>query len=281
MNNRVSGRGRRVQVACFTLVVLVLASGMGTTSDARPGASSLPATPVLLQTDRDTADAAQLLRVPPGWSSGLGIPRIEKVSGQAKPQQAKADGSGAKVIHLTFDDGPTVKYTPKVLDLLDEYGAQATFFQVGTSATAHPALTRAVVERGHALGSHTWNHVDLRNLSRQRVNRQITRTSDALEKISGRPITCLRPPYGAVNSRVKSAIRAKHLALKLWDIDPRDWKRPGVRAITRRVVSRADPGDVSLMHDGGGNRSQSVRALERILRKLSKAGYRFETLPGC
>ncbi len=265
-----SGRGRRAQIACFTLVVLVLASGMGTTIDASPGAGSFTAAPVLFHTDRVTVGAVQ------------DAPRADKVSGHSKkPQQTKANGSGAKVIYLTFDDGPTVRYTPKILDLLDEYRAKATFFQVGKSATAHPALTRAVVERGHALGSHTWNHVDLRNLTRKRVSRQITRTSDALEKISGRRITCLRPPYGALNARVRSAIRAQHLALKLWDIDPRDWKRPGARAIARRVISRADPGDISLMHDGGGNRSQSVRALEQILRKLSKAGYRFESLPGC
>ena len=69
--------------------------------------------------------------------------------------------------------------------------------------------------------------------------------------------------------------------MKLWDIDPRDGKRPGAAAIAHRVVSRADPGDVSLMHDGGGNRSQSVDALERILRSLSKQRYDFKTLPGC
>ena len=67
----------------------------------------------------------------------------------------------------------------------------------------------------------------------------------------------------------------------MWDIDPRDWKKPGADAIARRVISRADPGDVALMHDGGGNRAQSVRALERILRSLSEKGYGFETLPGC
>jgi peptidoglycan/xylan/chitin deacetylase (PgdA/CDA1 family) len=84
-----------------------------------------------------------------------------------------------------------------------------------------------------------------------------------------------------MNARVRRAIRHQTLDLKLWDIDPRDWKKPGSAAIAQRVVSRADPGDVSLMHDGGGNRSQSVKALERILRSLSKQHYDFKTLPGC
>ena len=206
----------------------------------------------------------------------------------AKPRKAdtadaptKEKKTGGKVIYLTFDDGPTSTYTKRVLDVLDKHDAKATFFQLGERASAHPELTRLVVARGHALGSHTWNHKDLRKLSRAKLNGQITRTSAALGKISGRPITCLRPPYGAANSRVKSAIRHKGLKVVMWDIDPRDWKKPGVAAITRRVVSKSHKGAVSLMHDGGGNRSQSVRALERILQKLSKKGYAFKTLPGC
>ena len=186
-----------------------------------------------------------------------------------------------RAIYLTFDDGPTVKYTNRVLDLLDQYDAKATFFQVGENATAHPELTRSVIERGHALGNHTWSHRDMRKLRPKELNGQIARTSAALFGITGRPVTCLRPPFGAVNARVRKAIRHQKLDLKLWDIDPRDWKKPGSTAIAHRVVSVADPGDVSLMHDGGGNRSQSVRALERILRSLSKQHYDFKTLPGC
>jgi peptidoglycan/xylan/chitin deacetylase (PgdA/CDA1 family) len=195
----------------------------------------------------------------------------------AKP----AESPKGKVIYLTFDDGPTTKYTKRVLDLLDRYDAKATFFQVGDNATAHPDLARSVVEHGHALGNHTWSHRDMRKLTPRELNGQIARTSAALFGITGRPVTCLRPPFGAVNARVRKAIRHQKLDLKLWDIDPRDWKKPGSAAIAHRVVSRADPGDVSLMHDGGGNRSQSVKALERILRSLSKQRYDFKTLPGC
>ena len=90
-----------------------------------------------------------------------------------------------KVIYLTFDDGPTVKYTKRVLDLLDQYDAKATFFQVGENATAHPELTRSVIERGHALGNHTWSHRDMRKLRPRDLNGQITRTSAALFGITG------------------------------------------------------------------------------------------------
>ena len=194
---------------------------------------------------------------------------------------AETSGAKGKVIYLTFDDGPTTKYTERILDLLDEYDAKATFFQVGENATAHPGLTRSVIDRGHALGSHGWDHTSMRKLSPRGLNRQITRTSAALQGITGRPVTCLRPPFGAVNVRVKAAIRDQRLAMMLWDIDPRDWKRPGSAVIAQRVLSHAHSGAVSLMHDGGGNRSQSVGALKRILRSLSKQQYDFKTLPEC
>ena len=254
---------------CVAVVLLVTASSRVNASVADAKFRPAPKTTVVAANDTVGAIRAFLGHTP------------------AQPRKAdtadapKKSDSGGKVIYLTFDDGPTVKYTKPILDVLDQYDAKATFFQLGEKATAHPELTRLVVARGHALGSHTWNHKDLRKLSRAKLDGQITRTSDALGKISGRPITCLRPPYGAANGKVKSAIHRKGLKVVMWDIDPRDWKKPGVAAITRRVVSKADPGDVSLMHDGGGNRSQSVQALKRILQQLSKKGYVFKPLPGC
>jgi peptidoglycan-N-acetylglucosamine deacetylase len=244
---------RRAQIVCAALVLNV-AAGIGQ-ADAE---------------DAVTFETAQVAVVLPASTVK-----------PAKVDPPKASRSGGKVIYLTFDDGPTTKYTKRVLDLLDQYDAKATFFQVGESATAHPELARSVIERGHALGSHTWNHRDMRKLRPKQLNGQITRTSAALYRITGRPVTCLRPPFGAVNARVRKAIHRQKLDLKLWDIDPRDWKKPGSAAIAHRVVSRADSGDVSLMHDGGGNRSQSVAALKRILRSLSKKRYEFKSLPGC
>ena len=258
---QVGGRGRQVQIACVAIVLLVAASLF----DAPPSsANEGSATP------SDAKSSADPEREPE-----------EPVPVEPAESPEPDDQPGGKVIYLTFDDGPWAGHTRRVLELLEEYDAKATFFQVGEAVTAHPELTRAVVARGHALGNHTWSHRDLRNLSRRKVNQQITKTSAALERISGRPITCMRPPYGAKNARVKSVIRSTKLAMKLWDIDPRDWKKPGASVIATRVVSTAYPGAVVLMHDGGGNRLQSVKALKRILEALGKKGYSFETLPGC
>ena len=246
---------RRAQIVCAALVLNV-AAGIGQ-ADADDAVTFETAQVAIVLPNTGGSDPARVVDPP------------------------EAGDSGRKVIYLTFDDGPTTKYTKRVLDLLDQYDAKATFFQVGENATAHPELARSVVERGHALGNHTWSHRDMRKLRPKDLNGQITRTSAALERITGRPVTCLRPPFGAVNARVRKAIRRQKLDLELWDIDPRDWKKPGSAAIAHRVVSRADPGDVSLMHDGGGNRSQSVVALKRILRSLSQKRYEFKTLPGC
>ena len=292
---RVSGFRQRVQILCAVLALLVAAASAGIRQDDSDTVMSgmAPVAVVLTSSTNEPNPNPAVMDDDRGMTGRfaervLAEPEAEAArSNPAKPADAgvvdppEASDSGGKVIYLTFDDGPTTKYTQRILDLLDEYDAKATFFQVGENATAHPELTRSVIERGHALGNHTWSHEDLRKLSRGKLNLQITRTSAALQRITGRPITCMRPPFGAVNARVKSTIRDRKLAMKLWDIDPRDWKRPGSAAIARRVVSNAHPGAVSLMHDGGGNRSQSVAALKRILRSLSKQRYDFKTLPGC
>ena len=215
----------------------------------------------------------------PGDGEAVDPPRTSS----PKPTTASSGsgGGGGKVIYLTFDDGPAVKYTKQILDLLDQYDAKATFFELGENASAHPDLTREVIRRGHAVASHTWDHADMRRLSKTALDHEITTTSATLEKLTGRPITCLRPPYGALNSQARAAIKRHGLDLQLWNIDPQDWNRPGATAIVRTVVGNARPGRVSLMHDGGGNRSQSVAALAQILPQLKAKGYRFESLPGC
>ena len=272
----VGGHRRRVQIASAALVPLVMAASAGIGQNGR-AAASVPDAPAAGAASAQAPDA----------SFGTDDVRAFRVSQQPEPEGSDAtkpekEGteSGGKVVYLTFDDGPS-RHTKPVLRMLDDYDAKATFFLVGENAVTHPDLARSAVARGHAVGSHTWNHRDMRRLKPARLNGQIIRTSRALRRVTGRPVTCLRPPYGAVNRRVRAAVRHEELALKLWDVDPRDWKRPGAAAIAGRVVSRVDPGDVVLMHDGGGNRAQSVRALERILRALSKQDYTFATLPGC
>jgi hypothetical protein len=175
------------------------------------------------------------------------------------------------VIYLTFDDGPSA-HTQEILDLLARYDAKATFFVIGRAAASQPELIEAIYAAGHGLGNHTYNHPSLPSVSRQRMADEVAKTAAAID---GRDGGCLRPPYGARNTAVAKNAEQLGYQLALWTIDPRDWARPGARAIANHVITRAHPDGVVVMHDGGGNRAQTVAALRIILPALAKQGYRF------
>ncbi|MFD0636069.1 polysaccharide deacetylase family protein [Catenulispora yoronensis] len=185
--------------------------------------------------------------------------------------------AAGKVVYITFDDGPSAVYTPKVLKVLSQYGVHATFFEVGQQIAAHPSLTSQVYHAGHSVQNHTWSHPDLRNLSSSQFTYQVTATDRQIRARTGYRTCCLRPPYGAVNATVRARAAALGKKLALWTVDPRDWSRPGAAAISYRVLSHVRPGSVVLLHDGGGDRSQTVAALSGILKTLKARGYTFAT----
>lgn len=184
---------------------------------------------------------------------------------------------GGKYIALTFDDGPS-SYTQQILDILAQKGVRATFFNLGNQASGKPELTRAVLDGGHELASHTNRHQDLPTLDRDDLRSEITSAFDTLEGASGKRLQMIRAPYGAFTD-VEWARSADLISCNvLWNIDTLDWKRPGAAAITDMVLSHAFNGSIVLMHDGGGNRSQDVEALPDIIDKLKAQGYTFLTV---
>jgi peptidoglycan-N-acetylglucosamine deacetylase len=191
---------------------------------------------------------------------------------------APAPAGSAGVVHLTFDDGPAPAWTPRVLELLARYRARATFFVLGRSAAAHPELVRQEFVAGHGVGNHTWSHRRLTGLRGAQLAAEVSATSAAIQRITGAPVRCLRPPFAAVDAASADRVRALGLRLMLWDVDPDDWLRPGARTIAGRVLGRVRSGDVVLMHDGGGDRSQTMAALEQVLATLSARGFRFDAL---
>lgn len=188
---------------------------------------------------------------------------------------AKAAPASSKYVVLTFDDGPDPRWTPEILDILDEYDAKATFFELGKDVAAHPELTRKVHADGHSVQNHTWSHPDLRKLSAASFSNQVKNTDRQIRDQTGATPRCLRPPYGAVNSTVTKRAAALGKTLTLWSIDSRDWTRPGKAAIQHRVLTGVRSGSVILFHDGGGDRSQTVAALPAILKALKSKGYSF------
>ena len=180
------------------------------------------------------------------------------------------------ILYFSFDDGPSPTWTPRVLDLLGTYHAGATFFQIGQEAAKHPDLVDQVRERGHSVGNHTWSHPDLTTLSSEDVREQLTRTNDAIGLT-----TCVRPPMGATNALVQQVFAGLGLTEQLWDIDTRDWDHRSAQEIVTAVLSRAHNGAVVLMHDGGGDRSQTVDALAELLPRITEAGWQIRAIPGC
>ncbi|GAA1583862.1 hypothetical protein GCM10009789_42010 [Kribbella sancticallisti] len=186
----------------------------------------------------------------------------------ADPTAAAAAGN-KKVLFLTFEDGPDPLWTPKVLQVLAKYGAHATFFQLGSMQTAHPGLRDQILAAGNTIGSHSITHPQLTAISPAKRHHEI---------VDGPRSKCFRPPYGATNPKVRAEIKAAGMVQVLWDVDPRDWARPGTSAIVSNILQHAHRRNVILLHDGGGDRSQTVAALDKSLRILKQQGYTFPAM---
>jgi peptidoglycan-N-acetylglucosamine deacetylase len=196
--------------------------------------------------------------------------RARQAAGATALRQSGRRRDRVKVLYLTFDDGPSGEWTPQVLATLKRYDAKATFFQLGRARRAYPRLARRIKAGGHAIANHTTTHRDLTTISNGAIRWEVR---------NGPSSPCFRPPYGAINERVRNVLRSEGVRrIVLWDIDTLDWTRPGAHRIARRVVKAARPGKIVLLHDGGADRSQTVDALDIILRELYAKGYVFRAL---
>ncbi|MBF9072674.1 polysaccharide deacetylase family protein [Streptacidiphilus fuscans] len=175
-------------------------------------------------------------------------------------------------VALTFDDGPDPVLTRQVLRILDRYGARATFFSVGHHVAALPDEVRRIADAGHELGNHSWSHPYLPDLTPSQLQEQLDRTTEAVAQLTGQAPTRFRPPYGALTPEVLAALDGHPTTLTLWDVDSRDWTRPGPEQIATTVLGAARPGSVVLMHEGAGDRGQTVRALPTIIEGLLERG---------
>jgi peptidoglycan/xylan/chitin deacetylase (PgdA/CDA1 family) len=182
-------------------------------------------------------------------------------------------------IALSFDDGPNPPYTSQVLDVLSSYHVQATFFVIGIRVTYYPDLVRQGYEQGNAIGNHTWTHPELTRLSADDVFSQLQQTSNEIKSVIGSAPTVFRPPYEEYNASVQSIAASLGLSTVLWNVDPRDWALPGTNAIIANVLNNVHDGSIIEMHDGGGNRGETVAALPTIITTLEQRGFRFVTIP--
>lgn len=185
-------------------------------------------------------------------------------------------------VALTFDDGPDIRFTPMVLDVLDKHDVKATFFMIGVRAMAHQDLVRRIHESGHAIGNHTFWHP---NLDRQRPDRlhwELTRTEEVLTNILGFQPRLFRAPYGSLNEELVDMLQALDFTVVGWNVDSLDWKQEGADMIQTNVLSNVDFGSIILMHDGGDwtmDLSGTAEALDTIITKLKADGTEFVTVP--
>ncbi|HVT64042.1 MAG TPA: polysaccharide deacetylase family protein [Mycobacteriales bacterium] len=177
-----------------------------------------------------------------------------------------------QALALTIDDGPDPEYTPDVLRLLDKYQMQASFCVIGVHADAYPKLVRDISRAGHIVVNHSYTHaLPFSKLPEKRLVMEITRTQRAIERAAGVTPQLFRAPGGDWSRFIFRAIASYGLEPLDWDVDPRDWARPGTKKIAKRML-RARPGEIVLCHDGGGDRIETVRALRKVLPSWQRKG---------
>jgi peptidoglycan/xylan/chitin deacetylase (PgdA/CDA1 family) len=181
----------------------------------------------------------------------------------------------SREIALTFDDGPS-PYTPAILRLLERYQAHATFFEIGNQMSGRGAIMRRILTDGDALGDHSWDH---HVIGPSVASWEIGRTRALQTAMTGYRTCLFRPPYGTTFRGTVAIAKRMGIVTVNWDVDPRDWSRPGTNRIIANVLAHAHPGAIVLSHDGGGDRSQTVAAYRVIIPRLLARGYKLVTLP--
>ncbi|MFF5701265.1 polysaccharide deacetylase family protein [Streptomyces sp. NPDC012794] len=280
--------GRRVLLRTAVFLGIAAASGLLTAGEdgpgggvtaggPAPGAPGAPAPGAPGLRPQGPPDKSYRLR--PMTAEGPARPPVAKPAVRTRPiLELPADPSTGSAMVLTFDDGPDPRYTPAVLDTLARYGVRAMFFVCGEMATENRDLLRRMAAEGHVIGNHTWTHPLIPTLGRPALEAEIGRTSEVVQQAVGQAPLWFRAPYGAWNRAAFEIGAELNMEPFAWTLDTLDWKEPGSATIISRVLSGAGPGVIVLNHDAGGDRSQTVRALEAYLPQLLGRGYRM-TLP--
>ena len=188
-----------------------------------------------------------------------------------------------KRVALTFDDGPDPRFSNDVLDVLKQYNVPATFFVLGSKAVANPEIVKRMQNEGHVIGNHTYAHPNLvKESDLGTLEREVTRTEDALNDIIGYRTKLFRPPYGFLYNELVEKLREMNYYVIAWSVDSLDWQEDPPEVIASNVVDNIHPGAIILMHDGaesGGDRTNTIKSLHQIIPKLQEQGYEFVTVP--
>jgi peptidoglycan/xylan/chitin deacetylase (PgdA/CDA1 family) len=179
-------------------------------------------------------------------------------------------------IAMTFDDGPHATLTPKLLDILKARNIKVTFFVIGKNAAEYPDILKREAAEGHEIANHSWSHPDLAKLPQDTMRSEISRTQDAITNTIAKPVTLLRPPYGALGANQKQYVHDTYgYRIILWDVDPLDWRRPGAAVVSERILKGVKPGSIILSHD---IHPGTIEAMPATLDALLARGFQFVTV---
>lgn len=198
----------------------------------------------------------------------------QKQAEKQKQQEALDDPNG-KYVALTFDDGPSEDVTPRVLSILNEYDAKATFFMLGSQVDYFPDIAKQVADAGHEIGNHTWKHQDLTLLGSENIRKEVSETADRIHNATGVRPYLFRPPYGAYNELVINDSAQSGNAIILWSVDSLDWQSRNANAVYQEITQEITPGAIVLMHD---IHPTTADALPKLLETLRDEGYQFVTV---
>lgn len=238
-------------------------------------AAQLPPAPVVEPAAAPAPPVAAAPGPPPPVQVRLVAP------GPVVPRAALLNRLGApRVVALTFDDGPDPRYTPRVLEVLRRHGAVATFCMIAQNAVGHEALVKQVVADGNRLCDHSRTHDEhLPDRDAKTIDDEVVGAGETLAAVGGAPVQWYRAPGGAWSTPIAELCVQHGMQPLSWNVDPDDWKRPGVAAIVaavQREVRQQEPdGMIVLLHDGGGDREQTVEALEQLIPWFVDQGYGF------
>ncbi|MEA1853216.1 polysaccharide deacetylase family protein [Cytobacillus sp. FSL R5-0569] len=183
-------------------------------------------------------------------------------------------------VALTFDDGPDPVYTPQILDLLKKYQVKATFFVVGKKAKDFPEVIQRINKEGHEIANHTYNHGYDVLIKEDKLTEELIKTEEVVKAITSKSMTLYRPVAGIYNDTIMNTATKQGYLVTMWSWhqDPKDWMNPGVYPIFHHVSTAMKPGDIIVLHDAGGDRSQTVFALEEILKTMKNIEFKGVTV---
>lgn len=190
----------------------------------------------------------------------------------------KNDTSGEKYVALSFDDGPDPRFTPSVLEILEQYGVRATFFVVGSEAQKHPEILAMINRQGHELANHTWTHPHMAEISAGELMAEVESTNQLINGLTGGENNFFRPPRGQLTKEQGSELEKAGYIVVMWDIGIENSKTSTPGEMAERVLKKIKPGGIILLHDGLLDRTRTIQALPILLEGLRDKGYRTTTV---